>query len=220
MLALIIGIILLIATPTIYDSLSSTAKIKSTTDVVISIAMIYVLSGHVVPEVYGEIGVVSLFIFAVGFAGMSLLEYFCHGQFRRVHKIALVSVFLGFTVHIALDGVALSKISHNGHSHSSDTISALGLAVLLHRLPVAMLVWAKLYPILGRAKAFSILILMAIVSVGGFILGENLAGHQNIHHSVAFLEAFIAGCLMHVVVHQLHFLKRIIMDLFNRSPNN
>ena len=210
MLALILGIFILLITPAMYDGLSVTPRLRAWADVVISLAMVYVLAAHVAPEIFALVRYQGVLVATLGFVGMTLIERLCHGKFESIHRAALIFVFCGFAIHVALDGLALS------HSHdSTQSLSSLGLAILLHRLPVALLVWAKLYPLIGRAKAFSILVLMALVSVVGFVTGEYLFQSTSHHGQLAYMEALIAGCLFHVVVHQFSVLKQLFNKTFS-----
>jgi len=185
-------------------------------DTLVGAAMVYMLAWHIVPDLYTQTGYIGMGIAAAGFVIISILEALCRKQYSGAYRYILVFVFIGLAIHVALDGVALytADSAHTQHSHDvPQTLQALVWVIVLHRLPVAMLVWSSLIEFLDEAKAFSILVLMAVVSVIGFSFGEALVAHPKFLGQLAYFESFIAGCLAHVVLHQFMHLKDFFFRL-------
>lgn len=162
--------------------------------VLVSIAGLVLL--EVLPGAYGEGGAWSLAFVALGALGPSLVERTLHEARREAHLATLALAVLGLVLHSVGDGVALSP----GHSHVHE---ALGIAVVVHSVPVGLVVWWVMVPVFGRGLPALTLALMCAATVGGYLFGQELG--TVLGTSVfAWFQALVAGSILHVVFGRPH----------------
>jgi zinc transporter ZupT len=146
-------------------------------------------------------------LFAVaGLVVPFLLERVFHRGERQAHIAILVIGALGLASHALLDGVALAAGEPHGGSFGRHDSGAgapeesLALAVVLHRLPEGIAVWYLIAPSLGVRAAAGLLGLLIAGSTAGYVGGEALLASLR-GPGVAWFQAFVAGAIMHVVLH-------------------
>jgi uncharacterized membrane protein YraQ (UPF0718 family) len=105
---------------------------------------------------------------------------------------------VGLAVHSLIDGVALSGA---GYASPSGLHSSLGLAVLLHNLPVGVVIWWLVRPAYGAAWAGAALGFTAAATALGYGFSDALLGTLNGAARAGF-EALVGGSLLHVLVHR------------------
>ena len=154
----------------------------------------------VLPETWERSGWPVLLAVALGLVGPTLLERYLHNAARAVHTAALSVGVLGLALHAALDGVVLAQ----GPDAASE---GLALAVLVHRLPEGLTIWWLLSPGYGPRVAGAVLALVAAATATGLFGAHHVAmlGHSA---EVGWVEAFVSGSLLHVVLHRPHPMLR------------
>ncbi len=136
---------------------------------------------------------------AFGLFGPVVLEKRMEHIADKAHKGALYLALFGLGVHAILDGVALVGGEFGGSEH-------MPIAIVLHRIPVAITIWWLVYPRMGAKLASFSLFWIAITTVVGFYIGKT--GIEELEYQgLGFFQALIAGALLHVVVHKPHFEK-------------
>jgi uncharacterized membrane protein YraQ (UPF0718 family) len=129
-----------------------------------------------------------------GALGPTLSERMFRGSEHRFHNVALVFGLVGIAFHGMLDGAALAD---GGRS----TGAFLPLAVILHRFPVGLAIWWLVRPNFGLRAAAAVIALVIGSTIVGFSVGGIMLEHASLR-AVAWFEAFVAGALIHVVVHR------------------
>jgi len=117
---------------------------------------------------------------------------------RSTHSVVILVGMVGLAVHSLIDGVALSGA---GYPSQSGLHSTLGLAVLLHNLPVGVVIWWIVRPAYGTLWAGAALAFTATATAFGYGLSESLLGFLNGPARAGF-EALVGGSLLHVLVHR------------------
>ena len=180
---------------------------------------------HVFPHAYGEVGPRALLALALGFVLPLGLGHHHGPAPRTVRPTVILIAFLGLAVHATLDGLALfgpqaeaASIDvaavHDelaqaegmaSHDHQHASASLLAMAVILHRLPMALAIWWIAVPSLGRRVACGLLVAIASATLAGFFLGGRISGMLS-SSGLALLQAAIAGMLLHMVLghHEHH----------------
>ena len=153
---------------------------------------------HVLPECIEHCG-----MWAIASAGIGLLLplLFEHGPMKeRVSaKWLALLVVLGIGLHAFADGAAIVLGDEHGHeAHGHGHEHAMGIAVVLHRLPVAMGVWALLQR--RPLRAGGALVFIGLATIAGFAVGHRAAPLLD-GTLMALAQAFIGGLLLHVLVH-------------------
>ena len=145
-----------------------------------------------VPESVHQVGAPALVVAGLGLVMLSVVERVSHMNHERVHTVGRVLALIGLLLHTVLDGMAVH--------HQGPAASALGVAVVIHRLPVAVAVWWLVAPRFGRKAALIVLALAGLCTAAGFLVaGETLALLEGT--GSALFTAFVSGALLHVVFH-------------------
>jgi zinc transporter ZupT len=77
----------------------------------------------------------------------------------------------------------------------------MGLAVILHRLPVGLALWYLVAPHFGVRAALAVLLLMCVATALGFNLGPAWTAALD-GAPLAWFQAFVAGSILHVIVYE------------------
>lgn len=130
-----------------------------------------------------------------GFALPVVVERTTRRIGAHAHKWALLAGFTGFLVHAALDGAAIASLPPG-------VPASLGLAIILHRLPVGVAVWWLATREIDHRAGIAALAGLVLATVGGYALLA--AGHQPAATSepLTLYQAIVGGSLAHVAMHQ------------------
>lgn len=190
-----LALALLALGPVVYALARRRAWILSTLDgfVLASVGVLVIL--HILPESIGAAGWPAVLAAVLGLTAPLLMEHFAGHEHERAHGVVLWIAVVGLALHAVVDGVALAA-GHHGHGGGK-----LAQAVLLHRLPVGVAIWWLLRPGRSRRVAFGVLAAVATATVVGFVLADPLTAPLG-GTGVAVFQAFVAGSLMHVMVHR------------------
>ncbi|MFZ9888521.1 MAG: hypothetical protein ACO3JL_13570, partial [Myxococcota bacterium] len=146
----------------------------------------------VLPEAVRVGGPGVLLLAGAGLLLPSVLEKFS-SRHQLVHGVGLLFALVGLLAHTVTDGVALSA--------GGGAARALALAVVLHRIPVALAAWWLVRPLYGVAGAWIVLSLEGIGTIVGFFLGDfHVVEFSGV--GLAAFQAFVSGALLHVVIHR------------------
>lgn len=153
---------------------------------------------HVLPECVEHCGMWAI---ASAGIGLTLPLLFEHGPMKEKLSgswlIALAVV--GIALHAFADGAAIVLADAHGHGHGHHGHEhAMGIAVVLHRLPVAMGIWALLHR--HPMRAAGALGFIGLATVAGFGAGHHAAPLISAP-LMALAQAFIGGLLLHVFAH-------------------
>src|SRR5690606_6158953 len=127
---------------------------------------------HIIPHAAATAGIGALAVAIVGFIGPGLIEHRLERAARQTHTAALVLALAGLTVHEFFDGVGLATAFYDEESG----ISILAIAVVLHRLPIAVTVWWLVRPLRGPAAAWGVLVALAGATLAGYASVDAVAG--------------------------------------------
>lgn len=163
---------------------------------------------HVIPEVMETTGSWAIGFAAIGLFGPLIFERYIKKLASEAHALALILGMAGTVLHGMIDGMALS---------SSTGFGALGLAVLVHRLPVGLAVWWLLKPQKGLKAAVAVLSAIGLATIVGYGVAEGAAAHINSFPAQCF-QALVAGSLLHVVFHLSHRMKPIAGGIAKHAP--
>lgn len=156
----------------------------------------------ILPEALAAGGMVAALFAAVGLIFPWALEKQFHRAAPSAHLFILWLGIAGLAVHAMVDGLALAsgagEAVADGHDHGG---AELGLAVILHRLPVGLAVWHLLAPSLGHRFALFVLGLMCAATGAGFWLAPHWFAWLD-GNAVAWFQAFVAGSILHMIVYE------------------
>lgn len=150
---------------------------------------------HILPQSMAIAGGTALLATVLGMVGLVVMEQSSDRLAHKVWRAALPILLLGLGIHAFLDGVGLAH-GHHDHAH---TVSALPLAVVLHRIPVGLAIWWGVRPRFGVRGALVVMGILVVGTIVGQQYGETLIEVLPAE-PLALLQAFIGGALLHGVV--------------------
>lgn len=155
---------------------------------------------HIIPHAFAIVGPLALGLALLGFFGPSMIEHRLQRAAQKAHVATLIFACFGLVADAFVDGVALGvPLGEHGDAHGQGSI--LAIAVILHRLPIAITVWWLLRPSMGKAVAGVTLVALGIATIFGYAMSE--IADTSLHAGwVAYVQALVAGSLLHVVLHR------------------
>ncbi len=192
----------LIAGPVIYGLASRRRVVLDFLDGFVLVAICGLLIVAVLPQSIHELGWQAVVAALAGVLFPLLFERSGDDHGRRAVLPILIPAVIGLIAHATLDGVMLSQAgshAHGGeHGHDGGSM-AIALAVVLHRLPVGIALWSVTRRTFGTGYAVAVLAGIGLFTGVGFAVAPPLAGAGG---SLPLLQAFMAGALLHVVIHR------------------
>jgi hypothetical protein len=188
-MTLLLSIAALLLGPAIYAASHKNPTVKRILDGVILLTIAAIITMHVVPEALQQAGWLAAFVITLGLAFPILLERLFHKATDTAHLFIVGLAAAGLLMHAVIDGVAL--LPENG--------SALAYAIALHRIPVGMAIWCIARPNFGITATAVLFALVILSTVTGFFIGPSLFDLADTR-TLALLQAFISGSLIHVVL--------------------
>ncbi len=193
---LILSLLALFTGPLLYLWLQKGGRIAKTLDRAIVAVLVLVVGFLLVPEAMSGLGLAALPLIAAGYLVPGLLEQAIKGAARTFHLISLCLALAGLALHAMLDGAGLAGSALAPHQH-------LGLAIVIHRVGVGLVLWLMVQPAFGRRAAFGVLLLVAGATLLGFYLSDpvlSMAGDD----AVMAVQSLIIGTIVHSLVHRGH----------------
>ena len=158
-------------------------------DVLIIAAIAWIIGVHIVPDAIQVAGWTALAFLALGMAFPYLLRRIFHLASSAMHTALLLIAALALVLHAVIDGIALLPGSSN----------QLGLAVILHRLPVGMAIWWTFRPAIGTKIAIAAFALIIIATALAIYFGGPVIELTE-SRILALFQVFVAGSLADMVI--------------------
>ncbi len=147
---------------------------------------------HLLPEIYDNpkfnVKTVGLFLL-IGLIFQLILDFFSHGLEHGHEQAASKSLHVGLMIGLFLHAFTEGLPVHQLHSH------AYLHAILIHKLPIAMVLTAFVMENGSLIKTLLVLVAFSLMSPLGTWAGEHLAF---LRENAALVSAFVAGVLTHV----------------------
>jgi|GEM_PF-194567 len=150
---------------------------------------------HILPELLHSGGLLVLVLMITGLLAPGWIEKYFHKAAHQAHQTTLFLSIFGLVLHASLDGSILLA----GQNDRTGWLLAIG--VLLHRFPVGITIWWLLRPQYGRLLPSVILFCMSVATLVGAFFGEYSLAQLD-GQWMAWLQAFVMGSIMHVVLHR------------------
>lgn len=199
MALLLLSLAALLVGPVVERLVRRAAWTEAMLDGFVLTALVGLILIHVLPHNVEVAGLWAFVAAGVGFLVPLLLEGRLHQHgdgSKGLHRWLLVAGFLGYAIHASLDGLALAT----GHDDHGDAGELLGVAVVLHRIPVGLAIWWLLRPAVGPLGTLAIIGTIAASTIAGY--GASAWLLEGLERpSVGLLQALVAGSLLHVALH-------------------
>lgn len=188
----------LLAGPFIYALSQRHPSTRQLLDGFIFITIAGIVCVHIVPSAFGSGGAWALLFLALGLAFPVVLERLFGSAMHKAHGFVLLVAALGLVMHAVIDGIALLPLSPAVGPEAELTANPLALGVILHRLPIGMAIWWSLRPHFSASVAIAAYAAIVAATGLGYGLGDPVVAMSQAA-GVAYLQAFVAGSLVHVV---------------------
>ena len=166
-------------------------------DVLIIVAIAWIIGVHIVPEAFKVAGATALLLLALGMAFPYALRRIFHLASSAMHIALLLIAALALVLHAMIDGIALLP----GNDEQ------LGIAVILHRLPVGMAIWWTFRPVIGAKAAVASFVLIISATALTYYFGGAIIEIAE-SRMLALFQVFVAGSLADMVIVGLRDLIR------------
>ncbi|MCP3129268.1 metal transporter [Shewanella sp. KJ2020] len=197
MLYLLASCIALLIGPLFYRYFSSGSGLQKGLDGFIFVSLGGLVLIHILPELLEHGGLLAIVFVVLGLWGPTASERLFHRYSEITHNFALFLGIGGLLLHTITDGTAMVLAQQDGNS------IMLALGVILHQLPVGFAVWWVLKPHLGARWTVLIFAAIMLFTGIGYFASEQFLPYLNIDDTI-YLQAFITGSILHVVLHQPH----------------
>jgi hypothetical protein len=192
MLALLLSLAALVVGPALHRLASTRPRTLPVLDGFVFVSVGGLVLLHIIPHGLHVARWGAAAAALCGLVGPGLGERLARRAAERVHILFLGVALLGFGVHAFIDGVALAS--------ASGLLSAVALAVVIHRLPDGLTIWWLLREPYGARVASAALGFTAATTVVGYAVGgAMLVGRDR---WLALVQSFVGGSLLHVVLHR------------------
>ena len=199
---LALSLLVLAVGPIVYQVSRFTAAMSAALDGFVYATIIGLVLIYILPNSIGLSGWMAGVAALTGLLAPTVLERRLHSLARQVHNLALVLGLVAIALHAFTDGLALTAGANGGTDAHADAGHMLPMAVLVHRLPIGLTVWFLLRPLYGLGAALGTLLLIAVATAIGFASGEAFASILSGGSGFGLFQAFVAGSLLHVVLHR------------------
>ena len=193
---LVLSILALFAGPLLYQWLRQGGWVARTMESLVVVALVLLVVLLLVPETLREAGPWSLVLMAAGYLVPGLLERAIRRAAHAFHVISLLLALLGLGLHALVDGAGLA-------GSEADPGHTLGLAIVLHRFGVGLVLWFMVQPVFGRRAALGVLLGVSAATVVGYFASEPLLAMEGAE-GVHLVQALIIGTIIHSLVHRGH----------------
>ncbi len=211
MIYLLLGCFLLIGAPLYVDFFSKNLRIKQVVEFSMAIYLIYAVFFHLLPESWAIIGYSTILLVATAYISFYVVDVELF-KYQKAAKSLNFLILLGLTTHMLIDGAALGGIQYGLkiHSHSVHHFDSvhLGLSILVHRMPLAMILWKILRKQMNIYFALAMMLLLALANIFGFFFVAETTQFVNGTTLIATTQALVVGGLLHFFHDILSTLKK------------
>lgn len=191
MLPLVSALLAPLAGVLIYVTMHHRPRTVRLLDTAVIVALPVLVAVQVVPHAWAERSPVPVVMVALGAGLVALVERLSRTLARYTDDVTIVFAVLGISVHALLEGSALT----------AGASPAFVLAVVAHRVTLGLLIWWLVAPRHGVRGAGAGVGAIIAATLAGYLVGAGVMTDLAFVDS-HLLEAFVAGTLLHVVLHQ------------------
>lgn len=193
---LLLSIVSLFIGPVLYLWLRKGGFVAKAFDSVIVAVLIVLMAFLLIPESWAKLGYWGVALMFAGYLLPGVLEGLIKKAAHTLHLISLLLALAGLALHAILDGAALMI-------GQGDASNGLGLAIVLHRFGVGLMLWMMVQPVFGKRVAFAVLGFVGLATVAGYLLPETILGLEG-DYAISVLQALIIGMIGHSLIHRSH----------------
>ena len=179
--------------PALYGGLHGHSKAVRLVDGFVYLAVPLLVAWQIVPFAWEDRSLIVPLVVVAGLLLPNLFERASRAFETHTDNFAIIAGVSGLALHALLEGAALGPGGTVG--------PAFGMAVVLHRIPVSLIIWWLIRPRHGTWAGVAGVATIVLATLVGYLLAAGLASGQH-GSGVEYYQAFVSGTLMHVVFHQ------------------
>lgn len=191
MLPIVSALLAPLAGVLIYVTMHHRARTVRLLDAAVIVALPLLVAIQVLPHAWADRSLVPVVVVALGAGLVAVVERLSHTLARHTDDVTILFAVLGLSVHALVEGSALT----------AGASPAFVMAVVVHRVALGLLIWWLVAPRHGAAMAFAGIAAIICATLAGYLVGAGLMTELAVVDG-RLLEAFVAGTLLHVVLHQ------------------
>ena len=191
MLPLVSALLAPLAGVLIYVTMHHRPRTVRLLDTAVIVALPLLVAVQVLPHAWGERSLVPVVMVAFGAGLVAVVERLSRTLARYTDDVTILFAVLGISVHALVEGSALT----------AGASPAFVLAVVAHRVAIGLLIWWLVVPRHGTVAAGAGVAAILVGTLAGYVVGTGVMTDLEFVDS-HLLEAFVAGTLLHVVLHQ------------------
>jgi len=194
-----LSVLALFAGPVLYQWLRHGGFVARAFDTLIIAVLLLMLAFLLIPESWHALGYYSILLIFTGYALPGVLEILIKRAAETTHMISLMIALGGLVIHALLDGAGLagSDLQHPQN---------LAVVIVVHRLSVGLILWMMVQPVFGKRWAFTVLAVVALATVGGYLLSESVISVRG-EGVMSVVQGLIIGAIGHNMIHRGHSRK-------------
>ncbi|BAJ01937.1 ZIP family metal transporter [Shewanella violacea] len=197
MIYLAVSCLSLLICPLFYRYLSASHGLLKGLDGFIFITLSGLVILHILPDIIAVGGALSLAVVILGIITPTLSEKLFKNRTGTTHAFAVSLSIFGLMLHNITDGCSVML------AQQADASIMLAVGVILHRIPEGLAIWWMVQPRVGTLWACLALALMLVMTCIGYFAGGEVMLHLDLASTV-YIQAFVAGAIMHVLLHEHH----------------
>jgi len=205
-MTLLLSILALIVGPFIYGLGRRQPDIRRILDGFVFITVAGIVCVFIIPQAIAAGGLLAIGFLLLGLAFPVLIERTFEKSMHEAHIFILFLAALGLVVHAIVDGIALlptASADSGDPVHGDGPFAALfdnhlAVGVILHRLPVGMAIWWSVRSSFGVTAAVATFATIIAATAVAYLFGQPIVKLAEAP-SIAWLQAFVSGSLVHVV---------------------
>ena len=179
--------------PALYGRLHRHPKAVRLVDGFVYLAVPLLVAWQIVPFAWEDRSFVVPLVVVAGLLLPNLCERASHAFEAHTDNLAIIVGLSGLALHALLEGAAFGP--------GGTVTLAFGLAVILHRIPVSLVIWWLIRPRHGTWAGVAGVATIVLATVIGYVLAAGPDSGQY-GAGVEYYQAFVSGTLVHVVFHQ------------------
>ncbi len=179
--------------PALYGGLHAHPKAVRLVDGLVYLAVPLLVAWQVVPFAREDRGLVVPLLVLAGLVLPNLFERASRAFEAHTDNFAIIVGLSGLALHALLEGAALGS--------GGAVALAFGLAIVLHRIPVSLVIWWLIRPRHGTWAGVAGVAAIVLATLVGYLLAASLGSGEH-GSGVEYYQAFVSGTLVHVVFHQ------------------
>ena len=179
--------------PALYGGLHGHPKATRLVDGFVYLTVPLLVAWQIVPFAWEDRSLMVPLVVVAGLLLPNLFERASHAFEAHTDNLGIIVGLSGLALHALLEGAAFGP---------EGTVAwPFGLAVILHRIPVSLVIWWLIRPRHGTWAGIAGVATIVFATLVGYLLAAGLGGGQH-GTGVEYYQAFVSGTLVHVVFHQ------------------